>query len=61
LSQSNDIEIVGDEVQVDVWLDESIGRVKLYGSRARQGAQEINNDGYPGAFRGCGDVPLERI
>lgn len=61
LAQRDDVEIVGEEVQVDVGLLERVGRVQLHGAVAGERAQEVDDYGEAVARGWRGDVPLEGV
>lgn len=61
LSHGNQIQVIGEKVDVDVGLLEGVRRVERDGAAPREGTQQIDNDGHVIALGGRGDVPLEGV
>ena len=60
-AHDDEVEIVGEEVKVDVWLHRVIGRAETDFPAGREGAQKVDDDGEMVTLRWSWDVPLEGI
>lgn len=60
-AQGDEIQIVGEIVEVDVRLFERIGRIEFHVAVAGKGTQEVDDYRQPGACGRRGDVPLEGV
>ena len=60
-SQPNDVEVVGEEVQVGDRLIQWIRRCELDISVLRERAHQVDEDRQPVALGRCREMPLERV